>query len=197
MPKGERHRWWGDRQVRLMLDILAARGEIAVAGRAGTHRLWDLPERVFPPADALPWREAERALEERRRRTLGAWKERTGWYAHPEASDAPVPERVTLLSPFDRLIHDRSRTEALWGFYYRLEMYVPKAKRQYGYYVLPVLQGDRLVGRVDAQNDRRAGVLRVDGVWWEDGAPDDVPLDGALEDLAAFVGAERVERLDA
>ena len=72
-----------------------------------------------------------------------------GWEAHAEAADGPVPEGVTFLSPFDRLIHDRQRAEALFGFHYRLEMYVPKAKREYGYYVLPILCGERLIGRIE------------------------------------------------
>ena len=80
-----------------------------------------------------------------------------------------MPKRTTLLSPFDRLIHDRDRAEALWGFFYRLEMYVPKAKRQYGYYVLPVLHGDRIVGRIDPVFDRKSRVLTVNAVYPEDG----------------------------
>ncbi|HEU5207058.1 MAG TPA: crosslink repair DNA glycosylase YcaQ family protein, partial [Gaiellaceae bacterium] len=153
----ERHPWWGRGPMRLMLEALAARGEIAVSGRVGTHRLWDLPQRVWPETETLPWREAERLLLERRQRTLGVWRENDRWLAHPDAVDAPVPDRVTFLSPFDRLIHDRNRAEALFDFHYRLEMYVPKAKREYGYYVLPVLVGDRLVGRIEPRFDRKTG----------------------------------------
>ena len=76
---------------------------------------------------------------------------------------------MTFLSPFDRLVHNRDRAEALWGFFYRLEMYVPKAKREYGYYVLPILQGDRVIGRIEPVHDRKTGELTVLGTWWEDG----------------------------
>jgi len=193
MAPGEAHRWWGTRQVRLMLELLHGRGEIAVAGRAGRQRLWDLAERVFPATETLPWREAERLIEEQRRRSLGVWKERGAWKTHPEISDEPVPRRVTFLSPFDRLIHNRDRAEALFGFFYRLEMYVPKEKREYGYYVLPILAGDRLVGRIEPRFDRKERVLRVNGVWWEDGVRP-VSLDRPLRSLAKFLGAERVER---
>jgi uncharacterized protein YcaQ len=105
--------------------------------------------------------------------------------------DGPVLDRITFLSPFDRLIHDRDRTEALWDFFYRLEMYVPAAKREYGYYVLPILHGDRLVGRIEPVFDRREKVLNVKGLWWQ---PGQKPIDLAepLERLASFLGAERI-----
>ena len=107
------------------------------------------------------------------------------WHAHPDVSDAPVPDRVTLLSPFDRLVHDRDRAEALFGFRYRLEMYVPAAKREYGYYVLPILVGDRLVGRVEPRLDRKPRRLEVLGAWG-----DTSRLDEALAGLAEFLGAD-------
>jgi uncharacterized protein YcaQ len=186
----ERHRWWGTRQVALMLEILQARGEVAVAGRSGRQRLWDLAERVFPPVETIPWREAEAEITERRRRSLGVWLERGKLHALPDISDEPVPRRVAFLSPFDRLVHDRARAQALWGFFYRLEMYVPKAKRQYGYYVLPILRGDRLAGRIDVERDRSTSTLRVNGVWWEPGVrPFD--LEPALKRLARFLGVHR------
>jgi uncharacterized protein YcaQ len=191
LPKGEPHRWWGTRDVRLMLEVLQQRGEIAVAGRAGSQRLWDLPDRVFPVVDTISWREAERLIEERRRRSLGVWLERGKLRAHPEIDIAPVPRRISFLSPFDRLIHDRARAQALFGFFYRLEMYVPKAKRQYGYYVLPILRSDQIIGRIDVERVKESNVLRVNGVWWEEGV-DPVRLEPALKRLAAFVGASGV-----
>jgi uncharacterized protein YcaQ len=185
MPPGEGHRWWGDRQVRLMLDILAARGEIAVAARNGKQRVWDLGERVLGDGKPLPWREAERELERRKERSLGVWRARNGeWHAHPDVSDEPVPDRAVLLSPFDRLVHDRARAEVLFGFFYRLEMYVPKEKREYGYYVLPLLVGDQLAGRAEPRFDRKTGTLELLGAWG-----DTSRLDEALAPLAEWLGA--------
>jgi len=184
--EAERHAWWGQGPLRLMMDMLAGRGQIAVAGRVGTHRLWDLPERVWPETETLSWGEAERELEERRRRRLGAWLQGGEWHAHPEISDEPVADRVTLLSPFDGLVKDRDRAEALWGFRYRLEMYVPKAKREYGYYVLPLLVGDQVVGRAEPRFDRKTGRLELLGAWG-----DTSRLDEALGSLAEFLGATR------
>jgi uncharacterized protein YcaQ len=188
----ERTVWWGTRaQLTWMLELLHLRGLIAVAGRLGTHRLWDLAERVYPKTETVPAARARRLREERRFRALGVKLEKGRLLAHPEADSRPVGKRTTFLSPFDRLVHDRDRAEALWGFYYRLEMYVPKAKRQYGYYVLPILHGDDLVGRIEPVFDRRSRVLRVENVWWEPGKKE-VPLDKPLRSLAAFLGADSI-----
>jgi uncharacterized protein YcaQ len=191
--KREHHEWWGTRKMGLMLEILAARGEVAVVGRRGKQRVWDLAERWYPPeTEKITWPKAQRLLDEKRFRALGVRLQKGKWLAHPDVADGPVSDRVTFLSPFDRLVHDRDRALALWDFFYRLEMYVPKAKREYGYYVLPILRGDRLIGRIEPVFDRGARVLRVNGVWWEKGA-EPVPLDEPLAGLSAFLGAERVE----
>jgi uncharacterized protein len=179
------HRWWGTRYVNLMLESLHAFGHVAVAGRVGTHRLWDLAARVYPEAETVHIHEAERELEEQRFRALGVRFEKGEWIAHPDASDEPVDSRVTLLSPFDRLVHDRDRAEKLFDFRYRLEMYVPAAKREYGYYVLPILVGDELVGRVEPRFDRKTRKLAVLGKWG-----DTSRLDEALASLREFLGAE-------
>jgi uncharacterized protein YcaQ len=183
---GEKHRWWGSRQVGWMLGSLHLHGEIAVVGRQNGQRLWRLASDWYPKTETVSLREAELELSEQRFRALGVRLEQGEWIAHPDVDDEPVPDRVTLLSPFDRLVHDRDRAEALFDFRYRLEMYVPPAKREYGYYVLPVLVGDRLVGRVEPRFDRKARTLEVLGAWGETSR-----LDEALDSLAAFLGARR------
>jgi uncharacterized protein YcaQ len=187
----EEHRWWGQRKMGLMLEILAARGQVAVVGRRGKQRLWDLAERWYPETETLPLPRARKLYEEKRFRALGVRLDRGRLVAHPEAKDGLVPERTTFLSPFDRLVHDRDRAEALWNFFYRLEMYVPAAKREYGYYVLPILHGDRLVGRIEPVFDRKEKTLRVQGLWWEK-SERPVDLDEPLASLAAFLGADLV-----
>jgi uncharacterized protein YcaQ len=195
--------WTGNRNVGQMLEFLWAHGEIAVVGRVRGRRLYDVASRWYPPGRTLPARAAEAAWAERRLRSLGIARSGPGsrarvtrvpgeWVVHPdllEAGRTPVPRRTTLLSPFDRLIHDRDRAEALFDFHYRMEIYVPKAKRQYGYFVMPVLHGDRLVGRIDPEFDRRSGVLRVNAVHWEPGVKP-VSLERPLRSLARFLGAE-------
>ena len=117
------------------------------------------------------------------------------WWAHRDVLgllDEKWVPRATLLSPFDNLICDRDRTERLWGFAYRNEMYIQKEKRQFGYYVMPVLARERLTGRVAARIDRKRGVLVVEAMYAEPGAPRDPALPTALESLASFAGADSV-----
>lgn len=181
-------------------------------------RLWDLAERVYPDTPAIPVAEALRTRDERRLRALGIARARGPecqvepadvgeagepavaegvrgrWRVDPAQLGQPFAGRAALLSPFDRLIHDRRRTTELFGFDYQLEMYKPAAKRRWGYFALPILYGDRLVGKLDATADRKAGVLRVDAIH------EDEEFDGAvteavgreIEDLARFLGLELV-----
>ena len=197
--------WTNNRNVTQMLQFLAARGEVAISGRSGRQRLWDLAERVYPDTELLPAAEARRRRNERRLGSLGIARSgmvgeagepaevegtRGSWRVDPAGLGQPFAGRTALLSPFDRLVHDRVRTLALFEFDYVLEMYVPKAKRRWGYFALPVLHGDRLVGKVDATADHKAGVLRVDAV--REDEPFSVGTSAAVQDeldaLAGWLG---------
>ena len=125
------------------------------------------------------------------------------WYLH--VADLPLlrqlqngewQPRTTFLSPFDNLICDRDRTEALWDFFFRIEIYVPPAKREYGYYVLPILHGDQLIGRIDPKMDRKTRTLHIYNVYAELGAPKNKKvvreIGKAAASLATFLGAKQI-----
>jgi uncharacterized protein YcaQ len=180
--------WTNNRNVTQLLEFMVARGEVAIAGRGGRDRLWDLATRVYPDAPMVPAGQAIRVRDERRLRALGIARARGqafpvepatvgeagepavvegvkgAWRVDPSLLGRPFPGRAALLSPFDRLIHDRRRTVELFEFDYQLEMYKPVAKRRWGYFALPILYADRLVGKLDATADREAGVLRVNAI---------------------------------
>jgi uncharacterized protein YcaQ len=177
--------WTNNRNVAQLLEFMVLRGEVAVAGRSGGERLWDLAERVYPGDPVVPAEEALRTRDQRRLRALGIARARGPecpvepadvgqagefavvegtkcmWRVDPSQLGQPFSGRAALLSPFDRLIHDRKRTVELFKFDYQLEMYKPAAKRRWGYFTLPILYGDALVGKLDATADRQAGVLRI------------------------------------
>jgi uncharacterized protein YcaQ len=202
-----------------MLECLMMRGEVAIAGRAGRERLWDVAERVYPADMRVPAvDEAERIKNERRLQSLGIARAKgtkmpiepihvgeagvpatvesvSGeWRVDPEQLERDFDGRTALLSPFDRLAYDRGRAEELFDFEYTLEMYKPAAKRRWGYFALPVLYEDRLVGKVDAAADRKRSVLDVHAVH------EDVrftraitkAVNAELEALASWLGLESV-----
>ena len=208
--------WTHNRNVTQMLEILMNRGEVAISGRVGRERLWDLSERVYPAVAVPAVEEAERAKDERRLGALGIARAKARampmepihvgeagdpavvegvkgeWRVDPALLGEEFEGRTALLSPFDRLIHDRTRAEELFDFEYTLEMYKPAAKRRWGYFALPILHGDRLVGKLDATADRKASVLRVNAIH------EDVTFSRAITagvqkeigDLATWLGLE-------
>jgi uncharacterized protein YcaQ len=212
--------WTNNRNVTQMLEFLMMRGEVAIAGRVGRERLWDVPARVYPVDVVVPSiDEARRVRNERRLASLGIARQKTTampiepvdvgeagepavvegtkgeWRVDSAALGEDFAGRTALLSPFDRLVYDRTRAQELFDFEYTLEMYKPAAKRRWGYFALPILHGDRLVGKVDAIADRKASVLRVNAIH------DDVKFSRALtksvnaelEDLAAWLALDAIE----
>jgi hypothetical protein len=213
--------WTNDRNVTQMLEFLMARGEVAISGRTGRERIWDLAERVYPSDAVVPSvEEAERLKNERRLSALGIARAKATkmpvepidvgeagepavvdgvngeWRVDPAALGEDFEGRTALLSPFDRLVHDRARAQELFDFEYVLEMYKPADKRRWGYFALPVLHGDRLVGKVDAVADRKASVLRVNAIHEDVKFTREIAkgVQAELEDLAAWLGLGTIER---
>jgi uncharacterized protein YcaQ len=213
--------WNNSRNVTMLLELMVERGEVAVAGRRGRERLWDLAERVYPDDDPVPEADALRLRNERRLRALGIARAHTtgspgepwdvgevgeaatvdgvrgAWRVDPEQlrhaqADRAFAGRVALLSPFDRLVFDRKRTLELFEFGYALEMYKPASQRRWGFYALPILDGDVLIGKLDATAEHASGLLRVRAIH------EDVPFAPAtraavtkeIKDLAAWLRLE-------
>ncbi|NUO55699.1 MAG: winged helix-turn-helix domain-containing protein [Hamadaea sp.] len=211
--------WTNDKNVMRLLEFMERCGEVATAGRQGRERLWDLAERIYPDDRVVPRDEARHLRDDKRLRSLGIARGKSTehqiepndvaeagepaviegvrgkWRVDPEQLGQPFEGRTALLSPLDRLVYDRKRMTELFEFEYQLEMYKPVAKRRWGYFALPILHGDRLVGKVDATSDHKRGVLRVDAIH------EDIPFTRKLsaevqreiEDLADFLRFGRLE----
>jgi uncharacterized protein len=203
--------WTHDRNVTQLLEFLASRGVVAVAGRAGKQRLWDLAERVYPASiEAVPVEEARRIRDVNRLRSLGIARPRMvgeagipvevegtarSWRLDPDASADGFAGRTAVLSPFDRLIHDRARAADLFDFEYGIELYKPKAKRRWGYFAMPVLHGDQLAGKVDVAADREASRLFVHALHEDIRFTRAIrsALTAELKELATWLGLDRVD----
>jgi uncharacterized protein YcaQ len=233
--------WWGWSPQKTALEYLWATGEVAIAGRRGFQKLYDLTRRVLPEAAAMPRPDPEQHLEWACRTALERLGAATAeeiaafWKAVPasaardwcggaaargeiaavalEAADGSRPRtgfavadwetraraepasrsRLRLLCPFDPVVHDRRRTLRLFRFDFRFEAFVPAAQRRHGYYVMPLLEGDRLVGRIDPKLHRDRDRLEVRSLLWEPGARPTrrrlAALEAAVARLASLVGA--------
>jgi uncharacterized protein YcaQ len=202
--------WTHARNVTQMLDFLASRGVVAVSGRVGKQRLWDLPERVYPTdIEIVPLAQARAERNRRWLRALGVAREKlvgdTGteveiegtkgtWRLDPDATADGFVGRTALLSPFDRLVHDRVRALELFDFDFTLELYKPKDQRRWGYFVLPVLHHERLVGKIDAAANAATGRLQVNAIHHDVTFTKAMSsaVDGELAALAAWLGLDGV-----
>jgi uncharacterized protein YcaQ len=238
--------WWGWSPQKAALEYLWWTGELAIAGRKGFNKLYDLTERVLPEAAAVPlptaaelegwacrtalerlgaataeevaafwkavpsaavraWCQAAAARGEIAAVNLeameGGGSPRAGFavadWAERARQEPAAASRMRLLCPFDPVLRDRGRTRRLFGFDFRFEAFVPRDRRLHGYYVMPVLEGDRLVARIDPKLHRAAGLLEVRSVTWEPGVRPTLrrlaALDTAVGRLANLAGANRWE----
>lgn len=205
--------WSGSNQTPTMLAFLARQGLVAIVGREGRHKRWDLAERVYP--QDLPEHEpaeAELLLQESRLRAAGIARQKSPWTPVGMAGEPATVEgstwkwrvdpdalatldddpggRVAFLNPYDGMLFDRPRLAELFEFEYVLEQFKPKAQRKYGFFAHPILLGDRFVGMLDAEVDREREVLKVTAVHellpFDSEEHEIVRLE--VEDLAAWLG---------
>jgi uncharacterized protein YcaQ len=205
--------WSGSNQVPHMLEFLMRQGEVAVSGREGRHRRWDLAERVYP-ADLPEYAddEAARLLDERRLQAVGIAKQKSPWSLVGDAGepatvegsrwkfrvdpaalaalDADAGGRVALLNPYDSFLSDRPRLTEIFEFTYVLEQFKPKPQRRYGFFAHPILMGDRFVGMLDAEVDRGREVLRINALHeFLPFEPDEAhAVQSEIEELAEWLG---------
>ena len=236
--------WWDWHPSKTALEYLWRTGELAVSGRNGFQKIYDLTHRVVPerhrtslpdetefidwacstalnrlgfassgeiaafwgsvtPPEAAAWcrRQHNDDLIEVDIACLDGSKPRRA-FARPDLPElaraaSPAPARIRILSPFDPALRDRKRAERLFGFDYRIEVYVPAAKRRYGYYVFPILEGNQMVGRIDMKCRRDSGVLTVTGLWWEPNVRQTkqrmAKLEAELDRYRRFTGCQDVE----
>jgi uncharacterized protein YcaQ len=211
--------WTDNRNSMQLLEMLVLCGDVAVHSRDSGGRLFDVADRVYPAdVPVLDEHQAARERAERRLTSLGIARAKGvaqpfepidvgavgeeavvdgvagTWRVDPAALDAldGFSPRTALLSPFDRLVFDRRRLDEIFGYEYLLEMYKPAAKRRWGYFALPILHGDRFVGKLDAKADRRAGVFRVHAVHEDEPFTDAVrdAVDAQVSELARWLGLE-------
>ena len=230
--RGQSGGWWNWHPSKAALEYLWHTGQLAISGRQGFQKFYDIPNRCYPescnippasedeaidwfctealtrlgfatsgeiaafwaqvtPSEAKDW--ATQALAEGQIEEIdvigvdGKARKSVAWPGTvEEAAMLPEPpSRLRILSPFDPALRDRKRAERLFGFFYRIEIFVPAAKRQYGYYVFPILEGDAIIGRIDMKADRDRDVLDVTKLWLEPGVR---PAKGRLQKLEAELG---------
>ena len=211
--------WYGPNQVVHMLDFLQRQGEVAVAGRRGRQRVWDLASRVYPQdMTEYEFAEAEQLLAERRLQAAGIARQNSRWTPVGEAGEPAVVEgsrwkwrvdpeavaalehdeggRTAFLNPYDGMLFDRPRLAELFEFDYVLEQFKPKPQRKFGYFAYPILIGDLFMGMLDAEVDREREALVVTAVH------ELLPFDpeehemvrAEIDDLALWLGVTVIER---
>jgi len=207
--------WNNNRNVTIMLQCLHMSGDLAVVGRKGRFRIWDLSERVWPSVDEVPAAEAQRIRSEQLLAAYGiardtpslsrgeiAVMEPVGepveiegvsgrWRVDPSQLDRDFEGRTAILSPFDRLVFDRERLAHLFEYDYFLEMYKPAEQRIWGQFSLPILHEERLVGKVDARTDPKTGVLTVNRVHEDEAFSQSLraAVQEQIQSMASFVAA--------